>query len=43
MRIVSKIDKKNKKKNEAAINEEYALAEKYKKQLIELKNKLLTI
>ncbi len=40
--MMTKIDKKNKKKNEAAINEEYALADKYKKDINTLKSKMLT-
>ena len=39
---MTKLEKKNKKKNEAAINEEYALADKYKKDINNLKSQLLT-
>ena len=36
------MDKKNKKKTEAAVNEDFELAAKYRNQHTQLKNKLLT-
>jgi hypothetical protein len=37
VKILDKIDRKNKKKGEAAMNEEFELANKYKNRIIELK------
>ena len=36
--MLDKVDKKNKKKNEAASNEEFELASKYKKQITQLQS-----
>ena len=39
--ILDKIDKKNKKKGQAAIDEDYEKAAKYKKQILQLQNQMV--
>ena len=41
--VLAEIDMVEKKKKEAIANEEYELAAKYKNQVKELKNKLMTV
>jgi protein-arginine kinase activator protein McsA len=42
VKILEKMDRKNKKKIEAASNEDFELAAKYRNQYNQLKNKLMT-
>ena len=41
IKVLDKMEKKNQKKNKAAMNEDFELAAKYKNQIIALKNQLL--